>query len=182
MTWQYCWIYLFMSVGWFCFYEAVINWHNNSFKWIKGKYRFEVIVGETAHYVRWVWNSSEIQMQGRNRCEGRGLAMLSDPLCVTQVLAEAQESRDRLTGHGVRDLTSKSSSEYRTLFLWRGWGQGERRKHQWPRLNLSISVCVDLLAPLFNNKRRANMHRLPNMIQIFLQCQGKKLIIQSIST
>lgn len=47
---------------------------------------------------------------------------LSDPLCVNQVLAEAQESRGRLTAgeDEVRDLTSKSSSEYRTLFLWKG--------------------------------------------------------------
>lgn len=57
--------------------------------------------------------------------------MLFTPLGVTQVLAEAQESRDRLmTGDEVRDLTSKSSSEYRTLFLWKRRGQGERRKHQ----------------------------------------------------
>lgn len=49
--------------------------------------------------------------------------MLFAPLSVTQVLAEAQESRDRLmTGSEVRHLTSKSSSEYRTLFLWREEG------------------------------------------------------------
>lgn len=48
-----------------------------------------------------------------------------DPLCNTQVLAEAQESRVRLmAGDKVRELTSKSSSEYRTLFLWKGWGRG----------------------------------------------------------
>lgn len=42
-------------------------------------------------------------MQGKNRCKGRGLAMLLAPLCVTQVLAEAQESRGRLmTGWGPR--------------------------------------------------------------------------------
>lgn len=74
---------------------------------------------------------------GCGGCEGevgvRGSSdALSDPICVTKVLAEAQESRGRLmAGKGEgRDLTSKSSSEYRTLFLWKGWGQEERREHQ----------------------------------------------------
>lgn len=82
-----------------------------------------------------------------------------------------------MTGDEVRDLTSKSSSEYRTLFLWKGWGQGERREHQWPRLHLRplcLNLCVDLSAPLFGNKRRTNTHWLPNMIQIFLQTSRKK--------
>lgn len=57
--------------------------------------------------------------------------MLFAPLSVTQVLAEAQEKQrqadDRRVGE-VRDLTSKSSSEYRTLFLWKRRGaRGEKK-------------------------------------------------------
>lgn len=82
-----------------------------------------------------VGNSS--RCRGGGGCEGevgvRGSSdTLSDPICVTKVLAEAQESRGRLMAgeDEGRDLTSKSSSEYRTLFLWKGWGQEERREHQ----------------------------------------------------
>lgn len=67
----------------------------------------------------------EVQQFGgwEGNVEVRGSSdALSDPLSVTQVLAEAQESRGRLMAEEdeVRDLTSKSSSEYRTLFLWKG--------------------------------------------------------------
>lgn len=61
------------------------------------------------------------QVEGNVGVRGSSDALL-DPLCVTQVLAEAQESSGRLMAgeEEVRDLTSKSSSEYRTLFLWKG--------------------------------------------------------------
>lgn len=68
--------------------------------------------GEVERFGRW---GGDVGVRGSSDA-------LSDPLCVTQVLAEAQESRGRLMAgeDEVRDLTSKSSSEYRTLFLWKG--------------------------------------------------------------
>lgn len=86
----------------FCFYDAVINRYS-VFKEIQGKESFEAIVGETAHYIRFR-GSETVQgskCKGRNRCEGRGLAMLSDPLCVTQVPGRStrkQRQADRAWG------------------------------------------------------------------------------------
>lgn len=92
-------------------------------------------------------------------------------------------------GDEVRDLTSKSSSEYRTLFLWKRRGAGGEKKASMttprpPQNSLDLSVFVDLSVPLFSNKRTANIHRLPNMIQTFIyKCHGKKRqIVQPIST
>lgn len=53
---------------------------------------FRAIVGETAYCVRSVRNSPSSKCRG-DICDGRDLAMRLAPLCVTQVLAEAQESR-----------------------------------------------------------------------------------------
>lgn len=46
-----------------------------------------------------------------------------------------------------------------------------------PLLNfrpLYLNLSVDVSVPLLSNKRRANMHWLPNMIQIFLQMSRQK--------
>lgn len=103
-------------------------------------------------------------MQGRNRCGGKGLAMLFAPLCVTQVLAEAQESRDRLmTGGDRSEILPRSPAQSTVLFSsGRGGGRGrEESINDQPstitELKTSISdVSVDLSAPLFSDKRRAN--------------------------
>lgn len=175
-----------MLVGCFCFHEAVITFPISLFNKTNSKWgeALTPIVGETAYYVRQVQNSFCSKCKGDT---GRGVAMLFAPLCVTQVLAEAQESRDRLmTGGEVRDLTSKSSSEYRTLFLWKRRGQGERRKHQWPTLDQLLN-CLNLFEEIFQWQLSGTGRGLmctgrPARYRHPYKCHGKKEIIQSIST
>lgn len=85
-------------------------------------------------------------MQKGSKGWGRGLAVRY-PLRNTQILAEAQKKKKAETGwwlrDEVRDLTSKSSSEYRTLFLWKGWGVGgEKKASMITPLCLSLGLSV----------------------------------------
>lgn len=77
-----------------------------------------------------------------------------------------------MVGDRVQDLTSKSSSEYRTLFLWKRRGQGGEKTASMttpqPLESLGdANLFVDFTVPLFSQKSRANLLWLLNMIQIF---------------
>lgn len=121
-------------------------------------------------------------MQGRNRCGGRGLAMLFAPLCVTQVLTEAQESRDRLMT-GVTGPRSYLEVQLRVPYSFpleeEGAGGEKKASMTSPRpLQNSRPLTPTYL---WISRRHCSvprggliMHWLPNMIQTFLPMSRQK--------
>lgn len=85
--------------------------------------------------------------------------------------------KQRQADDGVRsEILPRSPAQSTVLFSsGRGGGRGrEESINDHPSTNSISSISVDLSVPLFSYKRGANMHRLPNMIQTFLQMSWQK--------
>ena len=104
---------------------------------------------------------------GRGRSTAVSSTSYSNPGESTKKKKKKQRRADDAGGEGgkVRDLTSKSSSEYRTLFLWKGWGlEGEKKASMITPLCLSLGLSV----PLFGHSR-TDKHWLPDMALVFFK-------------
>lgn len=116
-------------------------------------------------------------------CRGRGYAMLRCML--NQVLGRSTNgSKDKQVLYKVmtvQDLTSKSSSEYRTLFLCKR--RGPKGREEGINIHPLVLICSSdphLGVTSFQKQKRANMFWFPNARQIFHK--KRRRIILSIST